>query len=132
MIVIDTSALVAILNHEPERTAFFEVIAAADRRLVSAVTYQEAGQVLLSRRGVNGLYDLDDFLAFIKAEIIPHDAQLAHFAILAFQRYGKGIDPKARLNFCDCAAYALAKTMSAPLLFKGNDFVATDVIPATA
>ncbi len=71
MIVIDTSALVAILNHEPERTAYFEAIAAADRRLVSAVSYQEAGQVLLARRGINGLYDLEDFLAFIKAEIIP-------------------------------------------------------------
>ena len=52
---------------------------------------------------------------------------LRHFAILAFQRFGKGIDPKARLNFCDCAAYALAKAMDAPLLFKGNDFTATDV-----
>ena len=58
MIVIDTSALIAILNREPERTAFYDAIAAADRRLVSAVTYQEAGQVLISRRGVNGLYDL--------------------------------------------------------------------------
>ena len=127
MIVIDTSALVAILNHEPERTAFFEVIAAADRRLVSAVTYQEAGQVLIARRGINGLYDLEDFLAFIKAEIIPHDVHIAAFAVAAFQRYGKGIDPKARLNFCDCAAYALAKIMNSPLLFKGNDFSATDV-----
>ncbi len=54
MIVIDTSALIAILNHEPERMAFFEAIAAADRRLVSAVTYQEAGQVLFARRGTNG------------------------------------------------------------------------------
>ncbi len=96
MIVIDTSALIAILNHEPERTAFFETIAASDRCLVSAVTYQEAGQVLLSRRGVNGLYDLEDFLAFIKAEIIPHDAGLAALAVLAFQRYGKGINPDAR------------------------------------
>jgi ribonuclease VapC len=130
MIVIDSSALVAILNHEPERTAFFEAIAAADRRLVSAVTYQETCQVLLSRRGINGLYDLDDFLAFIKAEIVPHDAQLAHFAVLAFQRYGKGIDPKARLNFCDCAAYALAKGVNAPLLFKGDDFTHTDIVRA--
>ena len=127
MIVIDTSALVAILNHEPERTAYFEAIAAADRRLVSAVTYQEAGQVLLARRGINGLYDLEDFLAFIKAEIIPHDVHLAAFAVAAFQRFGKGIDPKARLNFCDCAAYALAKAMNAPLLYKGDDFTATDV-----
>jgi ribonuclease VapC len=62
MIVIDTSAILAILNYEPERTAFFETIWGADRRLVSAVTYQEAGQVLMARRGVNGLYDLVKFL----------------------------------------------------------------------
>ncbi|MGH6846316.1 MAG: type II toxin-antitoxin system VapC family toxin [Methylocella sp.] len=127
MIVIDRSALIAILNHEPERTAFYETIAAADRRLVSAVTYQEAGHVLFAKRGVNGLYDLEDFLALIKAEIIPHDMQLAALSLEAFRRYGKGIDPKARLNFCDCAAYALATAMNAPLLFKGNDFTATDM-----
>jgi ribonuclease VapC len=130
MIVIETSALIAILNQEPEREAFYETIAAADRRLVSAVSYQEAGQVLLARRGVNGLYDLEDFLAFIKAEIIPHDAQLASLAVLAFQRYGKGLDPKARLNLCDCAAYALAKAMDAPLLFKGDDLTQTDIARA--
>jgi ribonuclease VapC len=127
MIVIDTSALIAILNHEPERTAFYEAIATAGRCLVSAVTYQEAGLVLIAKRGVNGLYDLEDFLALIKAEIIPHDLNLAALALDAFRRYGKGIDPKARLNFCDCATYALAKAMNAPLLFKGDDFVATDV-----
>ena len=127
MIVIDTSALVAILNHEPERTAFFQAIIAADRCLVSAVTCQEAGHVLFARHGVNGLYDLEDFLALIKAEIIPHDMHLAALALEAFRRYGKGIDPKARLNFCDCAVYALAKAMQAPLLFKGDDFTATDV-----
>jgi len=127
MIVIDTSALVAILNHEPERTAFFQAIIAADRCLVSAVTYQEAGHVLFARHGVNGMYDLEDFLALIKAEIIPHDMHLAALALEAFRRYGKGIDPKARLNFCDCAVYALAKAMQAPLLFKGDDFTATDV-----
>jgi len=127
VIVIDTSALIAILDREPERVAFFESIAGAERRLVSAVTYQEAGQVLLSRRGVKGLYDLQDLLALIEAEIVPHDGRLAEMAISAFQRYGKGIDPKARLNFCDCAAYALAKAMNAPLLFKGEDFIHTDV-----
>ncbi len=127
MIVIDTSALIAILDHEPERTAFYEAIAAADRRLVSAVAYQEAGHVLYARRGVNGLYDLEDLLALIKAEIIPHDIHLAALALEAFRRYGKGIDPKARLNFCDCAVYALAKAMRAPLLFKGKDFTETDI-----
>ena len=95
MIVIDTSALVAILNHEPERTAFFQVIIAADRCLVSAVTYQEAGHVLFARHGVNGMYDLEDFLALIKAEIVPHDMHLAALALEAFRRYVKGIDPKA-------------------------------------
>jgi ribonuclease VapC len=127
MIVIDTSALIAILNHEPERTAFYQAIVAADRCLISAVTYQEAGHVLIAKRGVNGLYDLEDFLALIKAEIIPHDIHLAALALETFRRYGKGIDPKARLNFCDCAVYALAKAMQAPLLFKGNDFTETDV-----
>jgi ribonuclease VapC len=94
---------------------------------ISAVTYQEAGHVLIAKRGVNGLYDLEDFLAIIKAEIVPHDVNLAAMSLEAFRRYGKGIDPKARLNFCDCAAYALAKGMNAPLLFKGNDFTETDV-----
>ncbi|HEY3719879.1 MAG TPA: type II toxin-antitoxin system VapC family toxin [Roseiarcus sp.] len=127
MIVIDTSALIAILDHEPERTAFYEAIVAADRRLVSAVAYQEAGHVLYARRGVNGLYDLEDLLALIKAEIIPHDIHLAALALEAFRRYGKGVDPKAKLNFCDCAVYALAKAMRAPLLFKGKDFTETDI-----
>ena len=70
MIVIDTSALIAILNQEPERTALYEVIVAANRCLVSAVTYQEAGHVLIAKRGVNGLYDLEDFLALIKAKML--------------------------------------------------------------
>jgi ribonuclease VapC len=127
MIVIDTSALVAILNHEPERAAFYEAIAAADRCLVSAVTYQESGHVLIAKRGVNGLYDLEDLLALIKAEIVPHDLNLAAIALETFRRYGKGMGNKAQLNFCDCATYALAKAMNAPLLFKGNDFTATDI-----
>lgn len=122
MIVMDTSAILAILNYEPERTAFYDAIWTARRRLISAVTYQEAGQVLLATRGVNGLYDLEDFTALIEAEIVPYDAQLATAAIYAFQRFGKGIEPQARLNFCDCAAYALAASFNAPLLFKGDDF----------
>lgn len=127
MIVIDTSAVIAILDGENERKAFFEIIAAADRRLVSAVTYQEAGHVLIARRGVKGLYDLDDFLSLIRAEIVPHDLTLAALALEAFRRFGKGINSQARLNFGDCATYALAKSMDAPLLFKGDDFAATDV-----
>lgn len=127
MIVIDTSAIIAILNAEPERSIFYDAIWAAERRLVSAVSYQEAGQVLIGRRGVNGLYDLEDFLALIKAEIVAHDADLAALSVYAFQRYGKGLNPDSRLNMGDCASYALAISMGAPLLFKGNDFTHTDV-----
>jgi len=68
------------------------------------VTYWEAGHVLFAKRGVEGLHDLEDFLALIKAAIIPHDMRLAAFSLEAFQRHGKGIDPKARLDFCDCVA----------------------------
>jgi ribonuclease VapC len=127
MIVIDSSALIAILEHEPERTVLFQAIARADRRLISAVNYQETGQVIFSRRGANGIRDLEELIEVMQAEIVPHDHALARFAIETFKRYGKGIHPSARLNFCDCAAYALAKTLSAPLLFKGRDFAETDV-----
>jgi ribonuclease VapC len=126
MIVIDSSALIAILEHEPERETFFQAIADADRRLISAVSYQETGQVIFSRRGANGVRDLDELMDVMQAEIIPHDRTLAEFSIETFKRYGKGIHPDARLNFCDCASYALAITLNAPLLFKADDFAATD------
>jgi ribonuclease VapC len=127
VIVIDTSVLVAILEHEPEREVYFQIIADADRRLISAVSYQEIAQVAFSRRGSNGLTDLDDFISLIQAEIVAHDERLARFAVEAFKRFGKGIHPAARLNICDCAAYALAKFLDAPLLYKGDDFATTDV-----
>jgi ribonuclease VapC len=127
MIVIDSSVPIAILEHEPERSDFFRAIANADRRLISAVSYQETGQVIFSRRGANGVRDLEELIELMQAEIVPHDRALADFSIEAFKRYGKGIHPDARLNFCDCAAYALAITHQAPLLFKGADFAATDV-----
>jgi len=127
MIVIDSSALIAMLEHEPERTAFFQAIAGAEQCLISAVSYRETGQVIFSRRGTNGVRDLEELIDVMRAEIIPHDYELAQFSIETFKRYGKGIHPDARLNFCDCAAYALAKAVGAPLLFKGSDFAATDI-----
>ena len=84
-------------------------------------------QVSFARRGAQGIYDLEDLLSLIGAEIVPHDGELARLAVEAFKRYGKGINPQARLNFCDCAAYALARSLDAPLLFKGDDFAATDI-----
>ena len=73
------------------------------------------------------MQDLAKFLEFAEAEIIPFDQSAAQAALEAFTTFGKGIHPKARLNLCDCAAYALSKSLNAPLLFKGHDFVETDV-----
>jgi ribonuclease VapC len=90
----------------------------------------ETGIVLRTRLGPAGLDDLHDLLQELSAEVISFDHAQAEAALAAYLRYGKGIDPQARLNMGDCAAYALAKGPNAPLLFKGTDFAATDVISA--
>ena len=130
MIALETSALIAILQNEPERDQYFEVIIDALPALVSAVSVLEAGIVMHAKHGPDGITDLQDFLHFIEADIIPFDADQARLAINAFATYGKGVRSRARLNFGDCASYALAKSRGVPLLFKGNDFVATDITPA--
>jgi ribonuclease VapC len=130
MMVVDTSALIAILTREPEHHSFLQRLDAVDRRLLSAVTLYETGIVLRTRLGPGGLDDLHDLLQELSAEIVPFDHAQAEAALAAYLRYGKGIDPKARLNMGDCAAYALAKGLNAPLLFKGTDFAATDVTVA--
>jgi ribonuclease VapC len=130
MIVIDTSALIAILLHEPEREQFFDLIAATSSRLISAVTVIEAGMVAYGRAKGPGLAELTDLLDVIDAGIVAFDEEQARLAIDAFIRYGKGNNPRARLNMGDCASYALARSRSLPLLFKGQDFAATDVVSA--
>ena len=130
MIVVDTSALIAILQHEPDRSAYFDLIAGASPRLISAVSVLEAGLVMHSKVGPSGITDVLEFLDFIEAEIVAFDLPQARLALEAFSQYGKGVHAKARLNFGDCASYALAKDRRAPLLFKGNDFAATDIVAA--
>jgi ribonuclease VapC len=83
--------------------------------------------VLRGKLGRAAVMEFWQWLSDNRIEIIPFDAMQAHEATAAFDRYGKGLNPRARLNLADCAAYALAKTMNAPLLFKGDDFAATDV-----
>jgi ribonuclease VapC len=129
--VIDSSALIAILLGEPER-ASFEACAEADPlHLVSAVTKLEAGMVMVGRFGLRGAEKLDALLDSLAATIIPFDDHHAAIARAAFARYGKGRHP-AGLNSGDCAAYALAIAEAEPLLFKGTDFGATDVQVAGA
>jgi ribonuclease VapC len=130
VIVIDTSALVAIANHEPERPRFLEVLAESDRRIISALTLLETRMVTIGRFGPAGAERLSEWLDIMKPEIVPFDHAQATAAYEAFLTYGKGIHPRARLNLCDCAAYALARSLGAPLLFKGSDFAATDVTSA--
>lgn len=127
--VIDTSALVAILTGEPERAQFIAALEAADRRCLSAGTFIETSIVIDARYGAEGLRDLDLFLAAAGAEIVPVDSDQAVVARRAYSRFGKGRH-QAALNFGDCFAYALAMTRAEPLLFKGKDFIHTDIIPA--
>lgn len=127
--VIDTSALIAILTDEPERHAFNELIEAASVRLVSAATVLEAGMVIESRKGEYGGRELDLFLHRAQFQIVPVDADQVELARTAYRSYGKGRHA-AGLNFGDCFAYALAKQRGEPLLYKGDDFSRTDLQPA--
>lgn len=124
--VIDTSALIAILEDEPERRAFIEKIEGADVRLLSAAAFVEASIVIEARRGAEGQRLLDLFIERGGIEIAPVDEEQAREARLAFSRYGKGRH-QAGLNFGDCFSYALAIASGEALLFKGTDFGGTDV-----
>lgn len=128
--VIDTSALVALLLDEPERADFAAAIEADPRRLVSAATLVEAGIVLEARLGQPGADALDLLLQRAEVQIVALDREQAEIARRAWRRFGKGNDP-AGLNLGDCFAYALAVAVAEPLLFKGEDFARADV-PAAA
>jgi ribonuclease VapC len=127
--VIDTSALVAILQDEPERRAFNEAIEASDARCVSTASWLETSIILESRFGAEGLRDLDLLISKGSIDLVPVDLDQAQIARLAFSRFGKGRHP-ASLNFGDCFSYALATALGEPLLFKGGDFALTDVAAA--
>jgi ribonuclease VapC len=124
--VVDTSALLAILQDEPERRRFNEAIEAADSRVMSVATFVEVSIVIESRLGTEGLHHLDLFVDRAGIQLAPVDVEQARVARTAFSRYGKGRHPAA-LNYGDCFSYALAQVLGEPLLFKGNDFSATDV-----
>jgi ribonuclease VapC len=127
MIVVDSSALIAILLDEPERSAFEAVIAGGERCVISAVNAHETAAVLRLRHGPMAVDRFWQLLVDCEIDIVPFDEAQVRAAAVAFDLYGKGIHSKARLNLSDCAAYALARTMDAPLLFKGDDFTQTDL-----
>ena len=127
MMVIDTSAIVAIAFDEPEARSIEQAIADESVRLVSAATVVEAAMVIESRYGETGGRELDLWLVRIGADIVPVDAYQAEEARRAWRRFGKGRHP-AGLNYGDCFSYALAKARGVPLLFKGDDFGRTDIV----
>ena len=130
MIVVDSSALIAILRREPEADSFLQIIATAEGCLLSSVSLLETSMVLAGRTGdAQAWAELDALVARSGMEVVAQDGELVVEARVAFLRYGKGRHPAA-LNLGDCASYALAKVRGLPLLFKGNDFPRTDLTAA--
>lgn len=124
--VVDTSALVAILRSGPEAPRLEKALIADPIRLIPATCVLEARMVLVSRRGEHVLAEIDLWLRKIEADIIPVDTELVDLATQAWLTYGKGRHP-AGLNFADCVSYALARRADEPLLFIGQDFSRTDI-----
>ena len=125
--VIDTSALIAARNREPEAERLVSAIARDSIRLVSAASLIEAGAVAQSRSGDAGTHNLDALLAALRLTVVPVTERQVAIARRAFRHYGKGRCHPVGLNFGDLFSYALANDLGEPLLFKGNDFVHTDV-----
>jgi len=125
--VIDTSAILAWLKNEPGRTGIVTALQANPVCRISAVTLLEAHIVVRSREHPGMVGKLHRFLGEIGVIVMPFDERQVMLADAAFARYGKGQGHPAQLNFGDCAAYALAKSLGEPLLFVGNDFAQTDI-----
>ena len=125
--IVDTSALIAILRDEPEARGFAVTIADADRRRMSAANYLETAIVIDGSCDPIASRRFDDLLREAGITIEPVTEEQAKVAREAYRDFGRGRGHAARLNFGDCFAYALAKTSGEPLLFKGDDFIHTGI-----
>lgn len=128
--IVDSSAIVAILLAEPERDAMVDALLDSDRTLMSAATYVEAAIVIDSARDPRLSRKLDGLLVHFGIEVVAVDRERARVARDAYRDFGRGSGHPARLNYGDCFSYALATQQSDTLLFKGDDFPHTDVRPA--
>ncbi len=126
--VVDSSALVAILFNEPEAVEFSELIFQAEQARISTASVLETS-IVLEGRYEPGEFDLDANIERLDVTVVPFDEPTLLLARLAFRQYGKGRHP-AGLNFGDCISYATARRFQEPLLYKGRDFARTDIIPA--
>ena len=128
--IIDTSAIIAILRAEPEATSCARSIAGATDRRVSAVNFVEAAVVIDASRDPIATRRFDNFITEANIIVEPVTEIQAQIAREAYRDFGKGSGHPAKLNFGDCFAYALTKEFGEPLLFKGNDFAQTDIVSA--
>jgi ribonuclease VapC len=126
VIAVDSSALVAVILAEPEADQFSDLIGDDGAPHASSVTLFETRTVLSFRAGPAGIRQLEDWLSAARMVAVAFDERQSSLAFDAYRRWGKGIHP-AGLNLGDCVSYALAKSLGAPLLFKGADFAKTDV-----
>jgi ribonuclease VapC len=126
-VIIDTSALVAIVRDEPDAAALTHAIATAEMRHMSAATYLESSIVIDRSNDLVLRARLDDLLREMDIEVVAVTPEQARLARVAHQHFGRGSGHPARLNFGDCFAYALAKERDEPLLYKGDDFAYTDI-----
>ena len=128
--IVDSSALVAILRREEEAVPFRLAIASSGEAQLSTGSYLETCIVISGGRDNLSNVEIDEVIEMLGVEIIPFSATQARLARDAYALYGKGSGHPAQLNFGDCFAYALAKDANKPLLFKGNDFSKTDITSA--
>jgi len=124
--VLDTSAVLAILQGEPQRRAFSDALESAGSRSMSVASFVECSIVLAVQRGPEAVRDLELLIAKADIALVPVDADQAYLARKAHRLFGKGMHP-AGLNFGDCFAYALSQTCGETLLYKGAEFSLTDV-----
>jgi ribonuclease VapC len=127
---IDTSAIISILLHEPDADAFRIYLDRTAFPMISAATVHEAYCVSVRDKFPQKARQIDEFLRLVEPEIVPFDLEQLAAARDAYSRYGRGSGSAAVLNMGDCFSYALAKSRNLPLLFKGDDFVHTDIKPA--
>jgi ribonuclease VapC len=126
--VVDTSALLAILKVEPEGLALISVLSQPGTKWISTATLLETRLVVEHQLGATGHSELDRLLGTAGITPVPLELAHVHWALEGWRRFGKGRH-RAALNLGDCFSYGLARALQAPLLFKGNDFTATDVEP---
>jgi ribonuclease VapC len=129
--IVDSSAMSAIILHKPDRETFRNSIMMSETApLMSAANYLETGIIVDGKRNPKTSRQLDALIEELEIELVAVTPAHAHIARQAYRDFGKGSGHPAQLNFGDCFAYALASALNQPLLFKGNDFVHTDIVAA--